>query len=128
MYTNNATSTDSSLRGHFFFAWSPICLLLLLLFFFKLHFTSLRGCPLSQKKNPPNRGPKVCQGAAAALCDRDQYRAHAGHPHPGHTFVPTSIEGSVYRSCALLLATDTPYLDCLLSASLSTITAVPLSM
>jgi hypothetical protein len=32
------------------------------------------------------------RGAAAALRDRDKYRAHAGHLHPGHTFVPASIE------------------------------------
>jgi hypothetical protein len=32
------------------------------------------------------------RGAAAALRDRDKYRAHAGHLHPGHTFVPASFE------------------------------------
>jgi hypothetical protein len=32
------------------------------------------------------------RGAAAALRDRDKYRAHAGHLHPGHTFVPASVE------------------------------------
>jgi hypothetical protein len=32
------------------------------------------------------------RGAAAALQDRDKYRAHAGHLHPGHTFVPASVE------------------------------------
>jgi hypothetical protein len=32
------------------------------------------------------------RGAAAALRDRDKYRAHAGHLHPRHTFVPASIE------------------------------------
>jgi hypothetical protein len=31
-------------------------------------------------------------GAAAALRDRSKYRAHAGHLHPGHTFVPASVE------------------------------------
>jgi hypothetical protein len=30
--------------------------------------------------------------AAAALHDRNKYRAHAGHLHLGHTFVPASIE------------------------------------
>jgi hypothetical protein len=34
------------------------------------------------------------RGAAAALQDRDKYRAHAGHLHPGHTFVP--INGETY--------------------------------
>jgi hypothetical protein len=36
----------------------------------------------------------ACQtrGAAAALRDRDKYRVHAGHLHPGHTFVPASVE------------------------------------
>jgi hypothetical protein len=28
----------------------------------------------------------------AALRDMDKYRAHAGHLHPGHTFVPATIE------------------------------------
>jgi hypothetical protein len=32
------------------------------------------------------------RGAAAALRDRHKYRAHAGHPHLGHTFVPASVE------------------------------------
>jgi hypothetical protein len=32
------------------------------------------------------------RGAAAALRDRDKYRAHAGHLQPGHTFVPASVE------------------------------------
>jgi hypothetical protein len=32
------------------------------------------------------------KGAAAALRDRDTYRSHAGHQHPGHTFVPASVE------------------------------------
>jgi hypothetical protein len=32
------------------------------------------------------------RGAAAALRDRDKYRANAGHLHPGHTFVPASVE------------------------------------
>jgi hypothetical protein len=31
-------------------------------------------------------------GAAAALRDRDQYCAHARHLHPGHTFVPASVD------------------------------------
>jgi hypothetical protein len=31
-------------------------------------------------------------GAADALRDRDKYRAHTGHLHPGHTFVPASVE------------------------------------
>jgi hypothetical protein len=30
------------------------------------------------------------RGAAAALRDQDKYRAHAGHLHPGHAFVPAS--------------------------------------
>jgi hypothetical protein len=32
------------------------------------------------------------RGPAAALRDRDKYRAHTGHLHPGHTFVPASVE------------------------------------
>jgi hypothetical protein len=32
------------------------------------------------------------RGAAAALHDRDKYRAHASHMHPGHTFMPASVE------------------------------------
>jgi hypothetical protein len=32
------------------------------------------------------------RGAAAALRDRDKNRAHAVHLHPGHTFVPASVE------------------------------------
>jgi hypothetical protein len=28
----------------------------------------------------------------AALHDRHEYRAHAGHLHPGHTFVPAIVE------------------------------------
>jgi hypothetical protein len=32
------------------------------------------------------------RGSAAALRDRHKYRAHAGHLHPGHTFVPASVE------------------------------------
>jgi hypothetical protein len=32
------------------------------------------------------------RGTAAALRDRDKYRAHAGHLHPGHTFVPANVE------------------------------------
>jgi hypothetical protein len=32
------------------------------------------------------------RGAPAALRDRDKYRAHAGLLHPGHTFVPASVE------------------------------------
>jgi hypothetical protein len=32
------------------------------------------------------------RGAAAALRDRHKYRAHAGHLHLGHTFVPASVE------------------------------------
>jgi hypothetical protein len=31
------------------------------------------------------------RGAAAALRDRSKYQAHAGHLHPCHTFVPTSV-------------------------------------
>jgi hypothetical protein len=31
-------------------------------------------------------------GVAATLRDRDKYRAHAGHLHPCHTFVPASVE------------------------------------
>jgi hypothetical protein len=34
----------------------------------------------------------LTQGAAAALRDRSKYKAHAGHLHPGHTFVPASIK------------------------------------
>jgi hypothetical protein len=30
--------------------------------------------------------------AAAALRDRSKHQAHAGHLHPGHTFVPASVE------------------------------------
>jgi hypothetical protein len=36
------------------------------------------------------------KGAAAALPDRDKYRAHAGHLHPGDTFVPASVK--TYRN------------------------------
>jgi hypothetical protein len=36
------------------------------------------------------------RGAAATLRDRNKYRAHAGHLHPGHTFVSTSIETYVH--------------------------------
>jgi hypothetical protein len=32
------------------------------------------------------------QGAAAALRDRSKHQAHSGHLHPGHTFVPASVE------------------------------------
>jgi hypothetical protein len=32
------------------------------------------------------------RGAAAALHDSDNHRAHSGHLHPGHTFVPASVE------------------------------------
>jgi hypothetical protein len=32
------------------------------------------------------------RGAAAALRDKDKYRAHVCHLHPGHTFVPASVE------------------------------------
>jgi hypothetical protein len=32
------------------------------------------------------------RSAAAALRDRDKYRAHADYLHPGHTFVPASVE------------------------------------
>jgi hypothetical protein len=32
------------------------------------------------------------RGTAAALRDRDKYRVRAGHLHPGHTFVPASVE------------------------------------
>jgi hypothetical protein len=32
------------------------------------------------------------RGAAAALRDRDKNRAYAGHLHPGHTFVPASVD------------------------------------
>jgi hypothetical protein len=32
------------------------------------------------------------RGSAAALRDRHKYWAHAGHRHPGHTFMPTSVE------------------------------------
>jgi hypothetical protein len=32
------------------------------------------------------------RGAVAALRDRSKYQAHAGHLHPGHTFVPASVE------------------------------------
>ena len=31
-------------------------------------------------------------GAAAAKRDSDKYRSHAGHQHPGHTFVPATVE------------------------------------
>jgi hypothetical protein len=32
------------------------------------------------------------RGAAAALRHRDKYQVHAGHLHPGHTFVPASVD------------------------------------
>jgi hypothetical protein len=32
------------------------------------------------------------RGAAAAVRDRSKYQAHAGHLHPGHTFVSASVK------------------------------------
>jgi hypothetical protein len=32
------------------------------------------------------------RGTPATLRDRSKYRAHAGHLHPGHTFVPVSFK------------------------------------
>jgi hypothetical protein len=37
------------------------------------------------------------RGAAAALRDRSRYWGHAGHLHPGHTFVPATVETSRQR-------------------------------
>jgi hypothetical protein len=35
--------------------------------------------------------------AAAALRDRIKYRAHAGHLHPGHAFVPANVMTNGHR-------------------------------
>jgi hypothetical protein len=32
------------------------------------------------------------RGAVASLPNRSKYRAHAGHLHPGHTFVSATVE------------------------------------
>jgi hypothetical protein len=32
------------------------------------------------------------RGTASALRDKSKCQAHAGHPHPGHTFVPARVE------------------------------------
>jgi hypothetical protein len=61
------------------------------------------------------------RGAAAALRDRDKYRTHAGHLHPGHTFVPASVEtyGDVGRPIMRNLRTLSDVASALVSLALT---------
>jgi hypothetical protein len=59
-----------------------------------LRFTRLCTCFQTVLQNTAvecSWGPQT-QGAADALRDRSKHQAHAGHLHPGHTFVPASVQ------------------------------------